>query len=1401
MTLNGTLGSSFRSMFSGAQSQVQSLSRAIREMQRTPTGQLGAQLERQRGQLRNLGTSLNAARANLANLQAQARAAGGATGILARQISLAESRVNRLSSSFARQSAAYRNSIAEARSVAGSIRNLSQEYRGLSASMAAASAHRGRLMANQSAMQANSSRRSELQGQLMSSVATGMSVAFPAKLAMDFEQQMAKVGAVSRASAADMDILSARAREMGRDTQFSAVEAGKGMEFLAMAGFSTQQTYAAIPGTLNLAAASGSDLGVACDIASNMMTGFGIEAERMGHVSDVLVSTFTSSNSTLETLGETMKYVAPVSKSLGVSFEDTAAMAGLLHNAGIQSSMAGTAMRSIMLRMAAPPSEAKKALESLAISTKDAVGNMRPMSDLLTELMVKTKDMGNAQKADIFKDIAGTESVSALMVLGDEAFKTTDKFGNAITNMAGKQCTALEKYMEQIKNCDGVAKTTADRMTATTHGALKRLGSAWSDVGITIGNFFLPVITGAANVLTTVAGGIASFTEKFPNLSKGIALAVGGLLAFSVASKVAFLAANIMGGGLLALQRGFLLARGAALLLGSGVKVALISTGIGALLVGLGVAAWYVYENWEAVSKKFSGVFSSISSVATSAKNWIVDTWAGVKTFFSTVGPAIYSRIAPYIDRIKPVVSSVANFITDVWRGSVSAISGIWNSLSGFASTVWNGVGNIISGVATLITATWNTVGSFFTGLWTGISNTASTTWNFIGSTATTVITFIQTTWSIFSDWLISIWNVISNTASTAWNWIASSCAPVANFLIETWNVVSNILTGVWDGVVAAADYCWTGITNVFSPAVEWFSGIAASIQAVFDSLFGWLKAGFAWVMDTATEIKNFVAGIFGGVAEGVSEAAGKGKNAAAASEATRAMSADSRHKNSTAKNAAAVMSGDSRHNEKKRTLEPPKIGEPPKGQTPNAAKVSQGMPVPPPAPKGGGGGKAKAGGGGGGGRSRAGGGGGGSSSSAKTKETGPTTIVRLAGDNKNFTTEFIPAGMSTGTAKRVPLASGASSTPATKLARGTQSSSHTVTTPASTVKGGGISGKQVPVSDQPTEIVTEKPVPVFVTNFPAQKNAHPRGQKVPQLAQKPTIISQKEAIPQPINVAVPPQDIPQPNVTVNQPPLLAAKPQVSKPKSTPKLVNPDNNKNTQLIKEKVQEGKETEDKPIQLVPSPVLTNLWGKMKEKKPEVTKLAEPLLEGAKDGVEKTKDAVLSAINPFVPKSIKEMVAPQKTEEKAAPSMPIAANVVKNVKENAPQVIEIAKEKAESGLQVLEKQFAPAKTLLKNTFGKFFSNNTAMSPVVSTVIKEVPQTEELLQSTNVTPIQPKKEKQKNSSNIEINMNQDFAIDGTHANELKRRLEALRPDIDKMVRRAIGDMQQQNRRLAHVQ
>lgn len=725
-TFGAKLAPSFKGAMSAAQSQVAGLAQRVRHLESSDTGRLGGTFEAQRRKIAGLGKELRQAQAELQGLRARSQAAGSVSVGMARQIERAERRVAGLTQNLRRSSAAYREHVAGIRTAEGSVSTLRRKYQALSADMDRARRSQAALSANLAQKTALRDQRSDLRGRIVGTVGMGMAAAAPAALSIGFEDAMARVGALSNAKGEELARLTAQARQLGRDTVYTTSQAAEGMSYLAMAGFNTEQTLAAMPGMLQLAAAGNTDLGRTADIASNILSGFKMKAQEMGVASDVLAKTFTSSNTTLETLGETMKYVGPVASSVGLSVQDTAAAAGLLGNVGIQGSQAGTAMRAALLRLAAPPKMAKEALadltgtagpeldelyeqmedvagaqqtlSELGMNTKDAQGNLRPLVDILEELNAKTRDMGTGERAEVFKKVFGTEASAAMIALADAAGKTVDDMGKRIVDGLGRPTTAMRKYMGEINAAGGTAARISAQMNDTTGGELRRLKSAWEDVGISVGNLFLPAIRGAATGLTGLANGLSWFVQTFPGLSRGIALVGGGIVTLAVTSLVLGYAFNTV-------RTGLNTARGAMLLF-SGAQMTTVGT----------TRALTLSQN--------------LSRLATmSWRDALIGGRAGI------VGLA--GRVAAFAGIQRgATLGTVAFTVAQKGMAAAGAIAGGGLRVLGMAVRFALGpLGLILTALALgvgLIFDNWDTVGPYFTTVWDGITGTFSAAWDFI---------------------------------------------------------------------------------------------------------------------------------------------------------------------------------------------------------------------------------------------------------------------------------------------------------------------------------------------------------------------------------------------------------------------------------------------------------------------------------------------------------------------------------------------------------------------------------------------------------------------------------------------------------------------------------------------
>lgn len=282
------------------------------------------------------------------------------------------------------------------------------------------------------------------------------------KVGSSFEAGMSKVQAVSGASNEQLQRLSDKAKEMGATTKFSATEAADAMNYMAMAGWKTEDMLNGIDGIMNLAAASGEDLATTSDIVTDALTAFGLSASDSTHFADVLAAASSNANTNVSMMGETFKYVAPVAGSLGYSAEDCAVAIGLMANSGIKASQSGTALRSMFSRLAKPSKEVKEAMEKLNISLTDSHGNMKSLDTLMGDLRNSFSGLSESEKAEMASSLAGQEAMSGLLAIVNASDADFNKLKDAIYGADGASAKMAETMQDNLKGEITITKSTIE---------------------------------------------------------------------------------------------------------------------------------------------------------------------------------------------------------------------------------------------------------------------------------------------------------------------------------------------------------------------------------------------------------------------------------------------------------------------------------------------------------------------------------------------------------------------------------------------------------------------------------------------------------------------------------------------------------------------------------------------------------------------------------------------------------------------------------------------------------------------------------------------------------------------------------------------------------------------------
>ncbi len=331
-----------------------------------------------------------------------------------------------------------------------------------------------------------------------------------------FQAQMSTVQAISGAAGGQMAQLAEKAKEMGAATSFTAAEAGQALEYMAMAGWKTDEMLRGLEGVMDLAAASGESLAATSDIVTDALTAFGLAASDSAHFADVLAAASSNSNTNVGLMGETFKYAAPVAGALGYSIEDTALAIGTMANAGIKGSEAGTALRGILTNLAKPSEQAAAYMDKLGVSLTDNEGNVRSLSQLMGVLRERFSQLTEAEQAEYAAGIAGKEAMSGLL---------------AIVNASEAD---YQKLARAIDTCNGSARRMAETKLDNYAGQVKLLQSALDGLKLEVGGQLAPVLGNLAGGLTTVVGGLTKLLEVCPAIVPvlaGLVTAAGALAA------------------------------------------------------------------------------------------------------------------------------------------------------------------------------------------------------------------------------------------------------------------------------------------------------------------------------------------------------------------------------------------------------------------------------------------------------------------------------------------------------------------------------------------------------------------------------------------------------------------------------------------------------------------------------------------------------------------------------------------------------------------------------------------------------------------------------------------------------------------------------------------------------
>ena len=749
------------------------------------------------------------------------------------------------------------------------------------------------------------------------------------KTTADFDSSMSQVAAVSGATGKDFDSLRDKAREMGAKTKFSASEAADAMNYMAMAGWKTEDMLEGIEGIMNLAAASGEDLATTSDIVTDALTAFGMSAKDSGHFADVLAAASSNANTNVSMMGESFKYAAPVAGALGISAEDTSVALGLMANAGIKASQSGTALRTGLTNLAKPTKQMQTYMDKYNIAlvaNDDGSINLR---ETMVSLREKMGNLSETEQAAAASAIFGKNSMAGWLAIINASDEDFDKLTSA------------------IDGCDGAAEDMAATMQDNLSGQITILKSALQELAIQIGDALMPTIR-------NIVSKIQDFVVKLQQMDEGTRNTIIKIAAFAAAiGPVLLVVGKLTTGVGKALQAISTMGKGiltfvnqAKLGVGAGGKLAAAIAGIGPIgwaiiaVVALLTAAFvHLWKNNEEFRDKVTGIWNSVKEKFQAMADKVLSAINSLGFNFKDLGEAIKAAWDWLCTKLEPIVTAVIQSIGDSLESIIDVVGGVIQIIVGLIkgfkdgdwSTFLSGISDLFTGVInallipfravfslfgveidkfdgdwgklwenikavfqkvweaikTFFVNIWTSIKNFFVGIWEGLKNTVTTIGSAIGNAVSTawnaVKGFFETIWNGIKSFFEGIWNGIKNTVTTVTTAISTGIS-------TAWNTVKGIFETVWNAISGVVSSVWETIKNVVQTGIlfikELFSAAFQVLTVPFrfiwencrdivigawDAIKNAVSTAIEWVKDKVTTVWNAVKSTFETVWNGIS--------------------------------------------------------------------------------------------------------------------------------------------------------------------------------------------------------------------------------------------------------------------------------------------------------------------------------------------------------------------------------------------------------------------------------------------------------------------------------------------------------------------------------------------------
>ena len=723
-----------------------------------------------------------------------------------------------------------------------------------------------------------SNTKTQLAGVIGTAAALGAAIyAGPVKKSRELEAQMSTVKAISNATTEDMTRLTDMAKHMGATTQFTAVEAGKALEYMAMAGWKTDQMLGGLPGIMNLAAASGEDLGQVSDIVTDALTAFNMTADQSGRFADVLAQASSNANTNVSMMGATFQKVAPVAGTLGYSVEDMSLGIGLMANASVKAETAGTSLKTALANMAKPTKQMQAYMDKYGISLTNADGSMKTFREVIDNLRSSLGGLSKTEKTAAATAIFGKESFAGML---------------AIVNASDAD---FKKLSDSVNNAAGAAERMAAIKLDNLEGDVTLLKSATDGLQTAIGDALLPTFRAGTQQLTKFVSNLTEFINANPELVRTIVKVTAGLLAFKAAALTAKLGFLELKGGVLTIQKVMALFKGKTALAGveavgfagkvKGVAKSVTGYfgGIGSAAGGVGRAFGQMFSGTKiggafskiggAAGGVFSKLFSGMGGVATRAFTGVAGTITNIlgkagtavaagplgkigsvigKGFgkigtliapLQKLGGAILGPFSGILGKVLPVVGVISLIVAavQILRDNLDKVREVVERVFGKAGL------DVFNGIVDAITNIGETIRNIFTD--GNLGGARQFLINLFGEEATGVIdgaiAILQTVWNILSGFIEFVNTYVRPIVEQIFSFIVGTVLPqIAQAFAEWAPTIASILQGLAEvvstiatAIMAVIQFLMPTIQSIIGVALETIKGVVSGALTAIKGL------------------------------------------------------------------------------------------------------------------------------------------------------------------------------------------------------------------------------------------------------------------------------------------------------------------------------------------------------------------------------------------------------------------------------------------------------------------------------------------------------------------------------------------------------------------------------------